>query len=50
MNKTDRLLAIVLELQRKEVLRAEDLAAAILKRARGPSTGIFRLLSEAGVP
>jgi hypothetical protein len=24
MNKTDRFLAIVLELQRKEVLRAED--------------------------
>jgi len=27
MNKTDRLLAIVLELQRTAVLRAEDLAA-----------------------
>ena len=27
MNKTDRLLAIVLELQRKEIIRAEDLAA-----------------------
>ncbi|MCC2684802.1 MAG: transcriptional regulator [Paenibacillaceae bacterium] len=27
MNKTDRMLAIVLELQRKPMLRAEDLAA-----------------------
>lgn len=25
MNKTDRLLAILLELQRKDILRAEDL-------------------------
>jgi predicted DNA-binding transcriptional regulator YafY len=29
MNKTDRLLAIVLELQRKKVVRAEDLATPI---------------------
>ena len=49
MNKTDRLLAIVLELQRNEVLRAEDLAATFETSKRT----IYRdmqALSEAGVP
>ncbi|MBA3873346.1 MAG: YafY family transcriptional regulator [Anaerolineae bacterium] len=49
MNRTDRLLAIVLELQAKKLLRAEDLAATfeVTKRT------IYRdvqALSEAGVP
>ncbi|MBW5470517.1 WYL domain-containing protein [Brevibacillus formosus] len=49
MNKTDRLLAIVLELQRKGTLRAEDLAATFETSVRT----IYRdmqALSEAGVP
>ncbi|MCC3374261.1 YafY family protein [Cohnella sp. REN36] len=49
MNKTDRMLAIVLELQRKEVVRAEDLAALFETSVRT----IYRdmqALSEAGVP
>jgi predicted DNA-binding transcriptional regulator YafY len=49
MNKTDRLLAIVLELQRKPLLRAEDLAATFETSVRT----IYRdmqALSEAGVP
>lgn len=49
MNKTDRLLAIVLELQRKGRLRAEDLAATFETSVRT----IYRdmqALSEAGVP
>ena len=49
MNKSDRLLAIVLELQRKRTLRAEDLAATFETSVRT----IYRdmqALSEAGVP
>jgi predicted DNA-binding transcriptional regulator YafY len=49
MNKTDRLLAIILELQRNVVLRAEDLAATFETSKRT----IYRdmqALSEAGVP
>jgi predicted DNA-binding transcriptional regulator YafY len=49
MNKTDRLLAIVLELQRRGVLRAEDLADTFETSVRT----IYRdmqALSEAGVP
>ncbi|MBB6733212.1 helix-turn-helix transcriptional regulator [Cohnella zeiphila] len=49
MNKTDRMLAIVVELQRKGVLRAEDLAARFETSVRT----IYRdmqALSEAGVP
>lgn len=49
MNKTDRMLAIVLELQRKGTLRAEDLAAGFETSVRT----IYRdmqALSEAGVP
>ncbi|WNQ11457.1 YafY family protein [Paenibacillus aurantius] len=49
MNKTDRMLAIVMELQRKGVLRAEDLAARFETSVRT----IYRdmqALSEAGVP
>ncbi|WP_429843664.1 helix-turn-helix transcriptional regulator [Brevibacillus sp. FIR094] len=49
MNKTDRLLAIVLELQRKGTLRAEDLSATFETSVRT----IYRdmqALSEAGVP
>ncbi|HTG67642.1 MAG TPA: YafY family protein [Candidatus Udaeobacter sp.] len=49
MNKTDRLLAIVLELQRKEVLRAEDLAATFETSVRTIYRDI-QALSEAGVP
>lgn len=49
MNKTDRMLAIVIELQRKGVLRAGDLAAQFETSIRT----IYRdmqALSEAGVP
>ncbi|MEK0315019.1 helix-turn-helix transcriptional regulator [Cohnella sp. 56] len=49
MNKTDRLLAIVIELQRKGVLRAEDLAGRFETSVRT----IYRdmqALSEMGVP
>ncbi|WP_068784238.1 helix-turn-helix transcriptional regulator [Paenibacillus phocaensis] len=49
MNKTDRLLAIVLELQSRRVVRAEDLAAWFETSVRT----IYRdmqALSEAGVP
>ncbi|CAM4508009.1 putative DNA-binding transcriptional regulator YafY [Paenibacillus endophyticus] len=48
MNKTDRLLAIVLELQRHEVLRAEDLAATFETSVRTIYRDI-QALSEAGV-
>ncbi|MCR8656902.1 helix-turn-helix transcriptional regulator [Paenibacillus endoradicis] len=48
MNKTDRLLAIVLELQRNEVLRAEDLAAIFETSVRTIYRDI-QALSEAGV-
>lgn len=49
MNKTDRMLAIILELQRKDNRRAEDLAAVFETSVRT----IYRdmqALSEAGVP
>lgn len=49
MNKTDRMLAIIIELQRKGVLRAEDLAARFETSIRT----IYRdmqAISEAGVP
>ncbi|MFJ7746805.1 helix-turn-helix transcriptional regulator [Peribacillus sp. NPDC097295] len=49
MNKTDRLLAIVLELQRKEVVRAEDLATLFETSVRTTYRDI-QALSEAGVP
>ncbi|MFC4619434.1 helix-turn-helix transcriptional regulator [Camelliibacillus cellulosilyticus] len=49
MNKTDRLFAIVLELQRKEVVRAEDLAALFETSVRTIYRDI-QSLSEAGVP
>ena len=49
MNKTDRLLAIVLELQRKEVIRAENLAALFETSVRTIYRDI-QALSEAGVP
>ncbi|GLI04715.1 transcriptional regulator [Paenibacillus tyrfis] len=49
MNKTDRLLAIVIELQRKGVLRAEDLAARFETSTRTIYRDI-QALSEAGVP
>lgn len=49
MNKTDRLLAIVLELQRKEVLRAEDLASTFETSVRTIYRDI-QALSEVGVP
>jgi predicted DNA-binding transcriptional regulator YafY len=48
MNKTDRLLAIVLELQRNKVLRAEDLAATFETSVRTIYRDI-QALSEAGV-
>ncbi|CAM4292210.1 helix-turn-helix transcriptional regulator [Paenibacillus tarimensis] len=48
MNKTDRLLAIVLELQRNKVLRAEDLAAKFETSVRTIYRDI-QALSEAGV-
>jgi predicted DNA-binding transcriptional regulator YafY len=49
MNRTDRLLAIILELQRHKVLRAEDLAATFETSKRT----IYRdldALAESGVP
>ncbi|NHN31526.1 helix-turn-helix transcriptional regulator [Paenibacillus agricola] len=49
MNKTDRFLAIVLELQRKEVVRAEDLATLFGFSVRTIYRDI-QALSEAGVP
>jgi predicted DNA-binding transcriptional regulator YafY len=49
MNKTDRLLAVVLELQRKEVVRAEDLATLFETSVRTIYRDI-QALSEAGVP
>jgi predicted DNA-binding transcriptional regulator YafY len=49
MNKTDRLLAIVLELQSKGVLRAEDLASSFETSTRTIYRDI-QALSEAGVP
>lgn len=49
MNKTDRILAIVIELQRKGVLRAEDLAAKFETSIRTIYRDV-QALSEAGVP
>ncbi|PWW02421.1 putative DNA-binding transcriptional regulator YafY [Paenibacillus cellulosilyticus] len=49
MNKTDRLLAIVLELQGRKVVRAEDLAALFETSVRTIYRDI-QALSEAGVP
>jgi len=49
MNKTDRMLAIVIELQRKGVLRAEDLAAKFETSVRTIYRDV-QALSEAGVP
>lgn len=49
MNKTDRMLAIVFELQRKKVLRAEDLAEVFETSVRTIYRDI-QALSEAGVP
>ncbi|MGZ9585864.1 helix-turn-helix transcriptional regulator [Paenibacillus marinisediminis] len=49
MNKTDRLLAIVLELQRKKLVRAEDLAATFETSVRTIYRDI-QALCEAGVP
>jgi predicted DNA-binding transcriptional regulator YafY len=49
MNRTDRLLAIVLELQRRGRLRAEDLAATFETSKRTIYRDI-QALSEAGVP
>lgn len=49
MNKTDRLLAILLELQRKDILRAEDLAAIFETSVRTIYRDI-QALSESGVP
>ncbi|SFL55781.1 Predicted DNA-binding transcriptional regulator YafY, contains an HTH and WYL domains [Gracilibacillus orientalis] len=49
MNKTDRLLAIMLELQHKEIVRAEDLAALFEMNVRTIYRDI-QALSEAGVP
>lgn len=49
MNRTDRLLAIVLELQRKGQQRAEDLAASFEVSTRTIYRDI-QALSEAGVP
>ncbi|WP_054942534.1 helix-turn-helix transcriptional regulator [Paenibacillus ihuae] len=48
MNKTDRMLAIVLELQRGKMLRAEDLAATFETSVRTIYRDI-QALSEAGV-
>lgn len=49
MNKTDRMLAIVLELQRKGLMRAEDLAAIYETSVRTIYRDI-QALSESGVP
>jgi len=49
MNKTDRLLAIVLELQGRQVVRAEELAALFETSVRTIYRDI-QALSEAGVP
>lgn len=49
MNKTDRMLAIVLELQRKGKLRAADLAAVFETSARTIYRDV-QALCEAGVP
>ncbi|WP_059052030.1 helix-turn-helix transcriptional regulator [Paenibacillus senegalimassiliensis] len=49
MNKTDRLLAIVLELQSRQTVRAEDLAALFETSVRTIYRDI-QALSEAGVP
>lgn len=49
MNKTDRLFAIVLELQRKEVVRAEDLSTLFETSVRTIYRDI-EALSEANVP
>ncbi|CAG7655784.1 helix-turn-helix transcriptional regulator [Paenibacillus allorhizosphaerae] len=49
MNKTDRMLAIVLELQRKGTLRAEDLAVTFETSVRTIYRDV-QALSEAGVP
>lgn len=49
MNKTDRLLAIMVELQRKEVTRAEDLAT-LFETSKRTIYRDIQALSEAGVP
>ncbi|MGS5022377.1 helix-turn-helix transcriptional regulator [Paenibacillus sp. JJ1683] len=49
MNKTDRLLAILLELQRNDILRAEDLAVIFETSVRTIYRDI-QALSESGVP
>ena len=49
MNRTDRLLAIVLELQAKNRLRAEDLAA-IFETSKRTIYRDIQALAEAGVP